>query len=278
VAQGPGTNRVLEQLVRALEYRQHGQPLALGAVIQEALAAKDLIPLREFLDAKQSVYHRSWSVWNLASWTMKQLGVADYLKRDILPPGDFVVLANVEEAGRTFSERSKEATGAGTRFERAFTKAHFLRTFNNLLVEGKQLSDTDAEVLLRFLARDKGAIAYDGSTIRIKSPEPTAAEEEPPEITLEDSSMAQIKELLANLTHQASLLTDRIAQLTEQAAQAARKQNRTAALAALRSRKLAEATLARRLAADCSMARAHGRRGEGGEGGGELARADGGRG
>ncbi|KAL1843336.1 hypothetical protein VTJ49DRAFT_2153 [Mycothermus thermophilus] len=239
-----------EPLARALESKQYGRPLALGAVVQEALAARDLIPLREFLEAKESVYRRSWSVWNLASWTMKQLGVADYLKKDTLPPGDFVVLANVEEAGRAFSEHAKDATGAGTRFERTFTKAHFLRTFNSLLVDGKQLSKTDADVILRFLSRDKGAIAYDGATVRINPPDSAAeADDEPPSITPEDESMAQIKELLANLTHQAALLTDRIAQLTSQATLAAKQQNRTAALAALRSRKLAEATLARRLAA-----------------------------
>ncbi|KAL2266927.1 hypothetical protein VTJ83DRAFT_4204 [Remersonia thermophila] len=239
-----------EQLARALESKQYGRPLALGAVVQEALAARDLIPLREFLDAKDSIYRRSWSVWNLASWTMKQLGVADYLKSDALPPGDFVVLSNVEEAGRAFPEHAKDATGAGTRFERTFTKAHFHRVFNALLVDGKQLSKADTDVMLRFLARDKGAVAYDGATVRIYPPDTAAVpDDEPAAITPEDASMAQIKELLTGLTHQASVLTERIAQLTSQAALAAKQQNRTVALAALRSRKLAEATLARRLAA-----------------------------
>jgi charged multivesicular body protein 7 len=232
-----------EQLLRALESKQYGRPLALGAVIREALAAKDLIPLREFLDAKESIYRRPWSVWNLASWTMKQLGVADMLKKDSLPPGQFVVVANVEEAGKAFSAQNGPTATTQSRFERTFSKAHFYKTFNSQLLDGKHLSETDMDVLLRFLSRDKQAILYDGATVKIKSP--TDAEETT-SITPEDASIAQLKELLASLTHQTSLLGARIELLTTQAKQAVSKSNRVAALAALRSKKLAESTLARR--------------------------------
>ncbi|KAK4245138.1 Snf7-domain-containing protein [Corynascus novoguineensis] len=236
-----------EQLLRALESKQYGTPLALGAVIREALAAKDLIPLREFLDAKESIYRRSWSVWNLASWTMKQLGVADMLKKDSMPPGQFVVVANVEEAGKTFSAQNGPAANAQSRFERTFTKAHFLRTFNDQLVDGKRLSETDMDILLRFLSRDKSVILYDGNTVKIKSPGEHATESAD-QITEEDASIAQLRELIASLTHQTALLGRRIDELTAQAKQAVAKSNRAAALAALRSKKLAESTLARRLA------------------------------
>ncbi|KAL2177577.1 Snf7-domain-containing protein [Thermothelomyces heterothallicus CBS 202.75] len=236
-----------EQLLRALESKQYGRPLALGAVVREALAAKDLIPLREFLDAKESIYRRSWSVWNLASWTMKQLGVADFLKKDSLPSGQFVVVANVEEAGKAFGAQNGPAANARSRFERTFTKAHFYRTLNDQLVEGKHISETDMDILLRFLSRDKSAILYDGNTIKIKSPAGAAADE-PDQITAEDASIAQLRELIASLTHQTALLGRRIDELTAQAKQAVAKSNRVAALAALRSRKLAESTLARRFA------------------------------
>jgi charged multivesicular body protein 7 len=231
-----------EQLLRALESKQYGRPLALGVVVQEALAAKDLVPLREFLDAKDSIYRRPWSVWNLAAWTMKQLGVSDMLRRDNLPKGQFVVVANVEEAGKAFGELS--STSEQTRFERTFSKAHFYRTFNDQLVDGRQLSETDMEVLLKFLSRDKGAILYDGNTVKINTP----GAQEPAEITDEDASIAQLKELLASLTHQTALLSKRIDVLAAQAKQAVAKNNRVAALAALRSKKLAESTLERRFA------------------------------
>lgn len=233
-----------EQLLRALESKQYGRPLALGAVVREALAARDLMPLSEFLAAKESIYRRPWSVWNLASWTMRQLGVADMLKSDRLQPGQFVVVANVEEAGKAFAERNSVDAAAQSRFERTFSRAHFYRTFNEQLIEGKRLSEMDMELLLRFLSRDKGAIVYDGSTVKIKAP----GVQEPATITDEDVSIAQLKELLASLTHQTALLGKRIEELTAAAKQAVGKNNRVAALAALKSKKLAESTLQRRFA------------------------------
>jgi charged multivesicular body protein 7 len=233
-----------EQLLRALESKQYGRPLALGAVVREAIAAKDLIPLSQFLAAKDSIYHRSWSVWNLAAWTMKQLGVADMLKSDRLQPGQFVVVANVEEAGKAFGERNGAAAATHSRLERTFSKSHFYRTFNDQLLDGKQISETDMEVLLKFLSRDKGLILYDGSTVKIKAP----GVQEAAAITDEDVSIAQLKELLASLTHQTVLLGKRLEELTATAKQAVAKNNRVAAMAALKSRKLTESTLERRFA------------------------------
>jgi charged multivesicular body protein 7 len=34
-----------EQLLRALETKQYGRPLALGAVVREAVGERDLLPL-----------------------------------------------------------------------------------------------------------------------------------------------------------------------------------------------------------------------------------------
>ncbi|KAK3901025.1 hypothetical protein C8A05DRAFT_35310 [Staphylotrichum tortipilum] len=233
-----------EQLLRALESKQYGRPLALGAVVRESVAAKDLIPLRDFLDAKESIYNRPWSVWNLASWTMKQLGVADMLKKDTLPPGEFVVVANVEQASKAFQAQHAAAAATQTRFERTFSKAHFYRTFNAHLLDNKHLSETDMDVLLRFLSRDKHALLYDGTTVKIPTTAATATPAD--QITPDDTSIAQLKELLASLTHQTALLSARIDALSSEAAAAVSKNNRVAALAALRARKLTSATLAAR--------------------------------
>jgi len=209
--------------------------------VRESLAAKDLMPLSEFLAAKESIYHRPWSVWNLASWTMKQLGVSDYLRSDKLPSGQFVVVGNVEDLSKAFD--SKAATAHQSRIERTFSKAHFYKTFNNQLLEGKQLSETDMDVLLRFLSRDKEVVLYDGNTVKIKAPGQGETA-----ITEEDASIAQLKELLAYLTHQTALLSSRVDELTVAAKEAIAKKNRVAALAALKSKKLTETTLERRFA------------------------------
>ncbi len=205
--------------------------------MREALAAKDLIPLQEFLNAKESIYYKPWSVWNLASWTMKQLGVTDYLRSDKLPAGQFVVVANVEEMGKLFGDKRASASTHQSRVERTFSKAHFYKTFNDQIVGGKQLSETDVDVLLKFLSRDKGVVLYDGQTVKIKALESETA------LTEEDASIAQLKELLAYLTHQTAILNKRVDELTVAAKEAVAKKNRVAALAALKSKKLTESTL-----------------------------------
>ncbi|KAK4185945.1 vacuolar-sorting protein SNF7 [Podospora australis] len=238
-----------EGLLRAFESKQYGRPLALGTVIQEAVAAKDLVPLTQFLEDKDSIYNGrnaagSWSVRNLAGWALKTLGVSDLLRgSDKIPTEKFVVFENVEGAGRSFGEN--EAAQEEGRFERTFSKAHFYKVFNGQIVSGKELSETDMEVLLRFLERDKRVIAYDGSTVRIKVP---GVQDEGDMITEEDKSIAQLKEVLASLTHQTAILSKRIEELSATAKLAVAKQNRVAALQALKQKKLAEATLEKRFA------------------------------
>ncbi|KAH8884867.1 hypothetical protein GQ53DRAFT_810650 [Thozetella sp. PMI_491] len=226
-----------EQLVRALESKQYGRPLALGAVVREAISAKDLMPFSDFIAAKESIYHNPWSIWGVAGWAIRQLGVGDVLRSDKLPNGQFVVLANVEETAQAFGDKHT----AESRFERTFSKTHFYKTFNEQLVEGRQLSETDMDILLKFLARDKGVVLYDGKTIKVKAPG-----EQQAEIGEEDASVAQLKELIEYLTHQTTLLNARIDELSATAKLAVAKKNRVAALAALKSKKLAESTLAQR--------------------------------
>ncbi|KAK3324747.1 hypothetical protein B0T19DRAFT_429356 [Cercophora scortea] len=239
-----------EQLIRALESPKYGRPLGLATVVREALAERDLIPLADFLAASDSIYHRpsAWSAWNLAAWTIKKLGVADalQLRGSKLPSGQFVVLANVEEAGRQVGDKvvGVAAAAGSSRFERTFSRAHFYRTVNEGLAE--RLSDADVEVLLKFLSRDKGVIAYDGRTVRIK--QPGAEQHEAAAITEEDASIAQLKELLGYLTHQTGLLSKRVDELGLAAKEAVGKKNRVAALAALKAKKLAETTLEKRFA------------------------------
>ncbi len=185
---------------KPLESKQYGKPLALGVVVREALTGKDLMPLSEFLAAKESVYHNPWSLWGVATWAFRQVGAADLLRGDKLPHGQFVVLANVEEMAKAFSEKNI----VESRLERTFSKAHFQKTFAGQLVEGKQASETDVEVLLRYLSRDKEVVLYDGNTVKILAPG-----ESQRTISEEDASIAQLRELIEYLNHQASILSTR---------------------------------------------------------------------
>ena len=83
-----------DDLSRALYSQQWGKPLALGAVIHDAVEKQELVPLNDFLGATKSIYAKSWvpSPWQVMNWGLKQiLGPADKLA-----VGNLVVMANVE--------------------------------------------------------------------------------------------------------------------------------------------------------------------------------------
>jgi charged multivesicular body protein 7 len=88
-----------EELSRSLQTQEFGRPLALGAVLQDAVERKELVPLAEFLNAKKSIYAKTWipTPWQAVSWGLKQLGVmGGESVEDKLIAGNFVVMANVE--------------------------------------------------------------------------------------------------------------------------------------------------------------------------------------
>lgn len=231
-----------DALLRALESRHFGQPLALGTAVREAVAAKGLVPLPVFAKAPHSVYQASWGdvPWSVMGWALRQLGVVDPSRgEDKLPKGRYVIMENMEAAAKTLGDRVAERT---SRFDRIFTKAQFQTAFASGLVGNQRLSETDMDVLLQFLARDKGMIEYDGQTIRLKGSGEQGG------ITEEDEAIASIKELIANLKHQTDLLNTRIDELNQAAQAAVSRKNRVAALAALKSKKLTEASLTTRYA------------------------------
>lgn len=234
-----------ESLLRALESKQYGRPLALGAVIREAAQQRDLIPLQEFLSAQQSIYYKSWGSipWSVAAWGFRQLGLTGaftFGSGDRLPGGQFVLIANLEAASKTVVEQT---AALSSRFERTFTKVQFETEYRDSIIKGQRLSETDMEVLLRFMSRDQGLVLYDGKTIKVKTP---GAQEIA--LTAEDETIASLKELTEYLQHQTAVLEKKIEELAIAAKDAVTKKNRVSALAALRSKKAAEASLQKRFA------------------------------
>ena len=210
--------------------------------MREGVAARDLVPMQDFLKAQQSVYHRGWGElpWTVVGWTLRQLGVVDPARgEDKLPTGQYVVMENLEAASKVLTDRMAGRTSI---FDRVFTKNQFRTEFGTELVPGQRLSDKDLDVLLRFLSRDKGLIEYDGQTIRVKG----TGDQGP--VTEQDATIASIKELTANLQHQVTLMNNRIEELDAETKAAVGRKNRVAALAALKSKKLAESSLANRYA------------------------------
>ncbi|PNY23500.1 Uncharacterized protein TCAP_06564, partial [Tolypocladium capitatum] len=232
-----------DSLLRSLEDRQFGQPLALGTAIREAVTGGDFLPLQDFLNSAQSIYSkRSWSdlPWNAMGWTLRQLGIMDPARgEDKLPTGRYVMVENVDAASKGLARRMADKT---SRLDRIFTKSQFRAAFASDPTSIRQLSETDVDVLLTFLARDKHTIEYDGHTIRVR------AAGEQGGITEEDTAIASIKELTARLRRQTDLLNSRIDELTNEAKSAVVRKSRVTALAALKSKKLAESSLSQRFA------------------------------
>ncbi|KAF5013537.1 hypothetical protein FDECE_460 [Fusarium decemcellulare] len=231
-----------DALLRSLEYKEFGRPLALGTVVREATAGRHFLPLQEFNKSQQSIYQSSWAglPWSIMSWTLRQLGVVDPSRGDDkLPTGQYVVVKNIEAAAKELGDLMAEKT---SRFDRVFSKAQFQKAFSAALVKDQRLTDADLDVLLKFLSRDKGVIEYDGKTIRIKGSGEQSG------IAEEDTAIASVKELTESLKHQTDLLNTRIDELSQTAKDAVLRKNRVAALAALKSKKLAETSLATRYA------------------------------
>ena len=88
-----------EELSRALQTPQFGRPLALGAVVADAVAKREWIPTAEFRSAKGSIYKQGWglSPWRILSWGLKQLGiVGEDGAGHKVAMGEFVIMANLE--------------------------------------------------------------------------------------------------------------------------------------------------------------------------------------
>jgi charged multivesicular body protein 7 len=225
-----------EELIRNLESKEWGRPLALATVVQESIQRKHIVPAKEFEESRESIYHNPWSLnlLNLLGWGLRQLGVASGFNQRIAT-GRFIVLQNLEDAGKELIKRTERKRG---RVERIYSRQQFaeFRTF----LQPSELSDRDMDLLLRYLQRDKGYLVYDSQTVKLISPGETAS------ITQEDSTIASLKSLIQDLKDQTKVLEKKVDELGITAREAVSRKNKVSALAALRSKNLTESTLSKR--------------------------------
>ncbi|KAF2129512.1 hypothetical protein P153DRAFT_291372 [Dothidotthia symphoricarpi CBS 119687] len=234
--------RTTDDLARALQHPQYGKPTCLPAVFHEATQKKEMVPLKDFMNSKESIYKTSWipSPWKALQWGLRQVGVLGQpTSPDRLGVGNFVVLKNVEVAADETLKKMKEHTSTA---DRVLSKADFLKRFDKTLNPAAPLTKADMEILLVHLARDKQAIAYNAQTIKFK-PEHEA---EPLPITEEDTAIANLRDTLANINAQIPPLMEKVAAADAAAREAVAAKQMIRAKAALRLKKLAETALAQR--------------------------------
>jgi charged multivesicular body protein 7 len=225
-------------LYQELETKEWGRPLALGTVVSEAVQKKEFMVLREFVEAKESIYRSPWripGIGEILGWGLKQLGLG--FGGPKIGSGKMVLLSNLEVAGKEFEGRTK---GQRSRVERIYSLSSFKETYRDLLGTRKGLSDADFEVLLRYLQRDKGVVSWVGETVKLRTPG------EADVVAQEDATIASLKTLIKDLEIQTKTLEAKVDELNVTARQAVEKKNRVSALATLRSKKLAEGTLVKR--------------------------------
>ncbi|KAL2070396.1 hypothetical protein VTL71DRAFT_13422 [Oculimacula yallundae] len=233
---------ISNDLLLALETREWGRPSALGTVVREGVKARSWIDVKEFEEARESVYKKGWgvtvpSVGDVLGWGLRQLGFGGGEEK--LGRGRVVVMENLEGVGK---EVVKRIEGVRGRVERIFSREAFREAYGDVAGTENRLTESDMEILLRFLARDKCVLAYDGEIVKLKA----SNQKMPSPITVEDTTIASLKTLIKDLEIQTEVLTKKVDELAATAKEAVVRKNRVSALAALRSKKLAETTLTKR--------------------------------
>lgn len=142
--------------------------------------------------------------------------------------------------------------------DRIYPRPIFVKEASRALEMRSEMTDNDLGVLLKFLARDKGLLVYDdqvcvlksnyihGANLFLQAVKFKSTDEPLSPLTTQDRTIASLKNLIADLNAQITSLTARISDLTEKAQSAVKAKNRAVAMAALKSKKAAEATLTQR--------------------------------
>ncbi|EPS32839.1 hypothetical protein PDE_07800 [Penicillium oxalicum 114-2] len=243
--------RTDESLLRDLELAEWGRPVALGAVFDEAMRKRTMIPLPLYKTSGSSLQKAQWklidpgalSPWSVMSWGVRQLkGIVIGTDGETAPKmqvQELVLVENLQEAAELVV---KKATGnSASPLDLIYSKESFVEEFASILHDATELSDSDFDVLLIYLSRDSNAIAYDGKTIKFKPKDKTA------EITPQDKTIASIKTLVSTLSKQVKTLEDKVTELTASARTALANKNRISALSAVKSKKMVEHNLQQRL-------------------------------
>jgi charged multivesicular body protein 7 len=231
--------RTGEDLARSLAHTQFGRPTCLPAVFEDAVSKKEMIPLKEFLSLKTSIYKSTWTIspLNVVKWGLRQLGVlGEPGSPQKLGIGNFVVLHNVEIAASLILKQVSGKAGA----DLVYSRTRFIDEFGTVLNPDSPISQLDLEVLLTYLARDKQAISFDKTAVKFKSN--NNADPEP--ITEGDLAIVNLRDAIANLNNQITALEKTVAESDSAARSAVNAKHMVAAKGFLRAKKRAEAALA----------------------------------
>lgn len=208
-------------------------------MLDETLRQGRLLPLKDFLSAEHSIYQKKWvpGLGTILSWLLRQAGLpmTSLDKDGRLKSAQLAMLPNLEVICQKIEAYRAVKSDAIT--DRVLNREGFSHILGNEI--NTPLSTKEQDILLKYLQRDKAMLTYDSNTVKFKSrSDPT-----PQPITQEDVSIAALTALIASINTQISVLNTKIEQLQIEAKAAVEHKNKTRAIAALRSKRLAEQTL-----------------------------------
>ncbi|KAL7266286.1 hypothetical protein RUND412_011174 [Rhizina undulata] len=230
-----------EDLLNSLCTRNYSRPLALGTVVNEAINSKEFIPLDQFLNQKESIYASYWiNPWAILGWGLERVGLkSSGVTDERVPAGKFVLIPNVASLAKEVLHHICSRTG---NFCRVFSLELFRRELTNFGASNqKGISDRDLSVVLTYLSRDVNEAVYNGKVVKFKDTEGILLP-----ITEQDTTIAQLKEMVEALQLNVESLGARVNNLEEKARKALESKNRILAMAALRSKQVTERHLASR--------------------------------
>ncbi|KAL1742383.1 Snf7-domain-containing protein [Schizophyllum fasciatum] len=266
-ASGAGGARLVlvanRALIDALRVEGVGKPAALGEVVTALTANRTLIPLSQFLSSVQTIYPSSswipsptavatYVVGKPLWWAMEQLGIVgeESLLNSLTSRssgaqswyGDYVFLAAVERAAAFILDEEK----ADSASDGLYSVSGFRTRFRGALDEAQALGERDAEILLKFMQRDRGVLVADVKQDVVKFTDSSLSPAERA-ITAVDKGVIELRTAIDSLNSQVSALQKRMDECTSKAKDALRSGQKTMATTYLRTKKHLEEVLNRRL-------------------------------
>lgn len=230
-----------EGLLEELTLANYGKPLSLNIVLDHLIASGDLIPLKPYQQRTDSIYSKKW-VRPVLNWTVNRfLFDTSYKtgdKKHNLKPDQLISKKSLEEYVKEL-EKKRGAEDVSGHSHTVFTKLELQSYLNSLGIylfgESVQLSELDYQILLTYLSRDVNKVKIKENVVKFGSEE----------ISEEDISIAEIKTTLKSLNSKSDELQFKIQSLSEKLQESLKnKNNKDLSLNLLRSRKLAEKSLA----------------------------------
>ncbi|KAI4205435.1 MAG: hypothetical protein LQ350_000478 [Teloschistes chrysophthalmus] len=146
---------------------------------------------------------------------------------------NFVLIPNVEQAANKIVDRLQ---GRSSYVDRMFSTTMFKKEAAAALSLPGDLGDKDLKILLKYLARDRRFLV-----VKINGPDGTLIP-----ISNEDQTVASLKNLVEDVDEGIHRLESQISSSMQRSKEAIVLKNRQSALAALKSKKLAESILSQR--------------------------------